>query len=509
MLANMLLAILPGALSALSLPPFGLTGILWLTLPWLLVRLGRGGIRGGLLQGFGFGFGYHCAGLYWITNAILTRLDLFWWAVPLATPLCAIPLACCLAVPCGLATLAPFGWRRVAAFAGLWTLSDLAREFLFTGFPWNPLGSVWEWPSHAGDIMIQPAAWIGVPGLTLLTVLAGCLPILGRRGIACSLLLLAVWAGAGTLRLGHVGPAGSPGPVVLLVQGNIPESEKLDRESAVQAFRTYLRLTATGATAAGRLAAASGRKLVFAWPESAFPGLLDEDAQARAIIMAQAPTAAAGLIGSVRFGADGRPRNSMVALRPDGGIAAVYDKAHLVPFGEYQPAGLPFQVVPGGGFVAGAGLRTLHLPGLAPLGTLICYEVIFPGAVVAADRPGWLLNITNDAWFGDSAGPRQHLQSARMRAVEEGLPLARAANTGISGAFDGYGRPLGELGWGQAGAIAAAMPAPLPPTVFGSLGLWAPLAASLLACSLGLRPSWRPRRRMRQDTPKGGDESQI
>ncbi|WP_428376294.1 apolipoprotein N-acyltransferase [Lichenicoccus sp.] len=506
----MLLAILLGALSALALPPFGLTGILWLTLPWLLARLGRSNVKGALLQGFGFGFGYYCAGLYWITNAILTRLDLFWWAVPLATPLCAIPLACCTAVPCALATLAPAGWRRVAAFAGLWTLSDLAREFLFTGFPWNPLGSSWEWPSHAGDVMIQPASWIGVPGLTLLTVLAACLPILGRRGVAASLLLLALWAAAGTLRLGHIRPVGAPGPIVLLVQGNIPESEKLDRDTAVQAFRTTLRLTAEGAAGASAQARVAGRAWVFAWPESAFPGLLDEDAQARAIIMAQAPSAAAGLIGSVRFGADGRPRNSMVALRPDGGIAALYDKAHLVPFGEYQPAGLPFQVVPGGGFVPGPGLRTLHLPGLAGFGTLICYEVIFPGAVVAADdRPRWLLNITNDAWYGDSAGPHQHLQSARMRAVEEGLPLARAANTGISGAYDGYGRRLGELGWGRAGSLAVALPAPLPPTLFARLGLWMPLVAALLACSLGLRPFRAAHRGRARNTPKVSDKSQV
>ena len=429
--------------------------------------------------------------------------------MPLATPLCAIPLALLLALPCGLAMLAPSGWRRVVAFGGLWTVSDLVREFLFTGFPWNPLGSSWEWPGRSGDIMIQPAAWVGVPGLTLLTLLAALLPTLGRRGIAGSLALLAVWAGAGMLRLETLRPAGAPGPVVLLVQGNIAESEKLDRNAAVQAFRSYLRLTAEGAGPAAALARSSGRALVFAWPESAFPGLLDEDAQARAIIMAQAPTASAGLIGSVRFGADDRPRNSMMALRPDGGIVAIYDKAHLVPFGEYQPAGLPFQVVPGGGFVAGPGPRTLRLPGLAPFGTLICYEVIFPAQVVqAGERPAWLLNITNDAWYGDSAGPHQHLQSARMRAVEEGLPLARAANTGISAAFDGFGHMLGELPLSREGSLPVALPPPLPPTLFARVGLWFPLLMALL-CTLGLRLPGSIRRdevHRRQET---GTASQV
>ena len=507
----MLPAILLGALSALALPPFGFTGILWLTLPLLLARLGRCRVRGALLQGFGFGFGYHCAGLYWITNAILTRLDLFWWAVPLATPLCAIPLACCMAIPCALALLAPAGWRRIAAFAGLWTLSDLAREFLFTGFPWNPLGSTWEWPSHAGDIMIQPAAWIGVPGLTLLTVLAACLPAAGRRGVAGSLLLLALWTGAGTLRLGHVRPAGAARSGRAAGPGKHPR----EREARPRHRRAELpdlsapdrrgcrprrsagscRRTLPGVRLAGERVSRAARR---------------DDAQARSLIMAQAPSAAAGLIGSVRYGADGRPRNSMVALEPGGAVAALYDKAHLVPFGEYQPAGLPLQIVPGGGFEAGPGPRTQHLPGLAPFGTLICYEVIFPGQVVAAgDRPAWLLNITNDAWYGDSAGPRQHLQSVRMRAVEEGLPLARAANTGISGAYDGYGRTLGQLGWGRAGSLAVALPEPLPPTLFARLGLWMPLVVAIMACILGLRPGRAWPRHRRQGTRKPSDVSNV
>ena len=483
-----------GGLSALALPPLGLVPVLLLTVPLLLRRIGdAASFTAALRRGFAFGFGFHCVGLYWLTDAILTRLDLFWWAVPLATPLCALPLAIFTAIPCAASRLAPPGIRRVALFAGLWTLSDLAREFAFTGFPWNPLGSAWEWSDawsgRAGDVMIQPAAWIGVPGLTLLTLLAAAAPLLGRRGIAGAMLLLACWAAAGATRLALATPLAGRGPMVVLVQGDIPEVEKLDRAWALQSFRTYVRLTAEGVHHAAGIAAGDAGPLVFAWPESAFPGLLGEEVQARRIIMQQAPGAVAGLVGSVRYGDDGRPRNSLFALRPDASVAAIYDKAHLVPFGEYQPPLLPVQIVPGGGFEAGPGRRTLHLPGLAPFSPLICYEVIFPGRVVdASDRPAWLLNVTNDAWYGDSAGPRQHLAAARMRAVEEGLPLARAANTGISAAFDGFGHELGRLGWGQAGSLAVALPAPLPSTPFARFGLSIPLLLALLACACGAIP---------------------
>ena len=232
------------------------------------------------------------------------------------------------------------------------------------------------------------------------------------------------------------------------------------------------------------------------WPESASQFLLDADPAARAAIMEASRPAVAALIGSVRFSSGGypsgpgdKPRNSLIALGPDAAVTGVYDKWHLVPFGEYQPswAPLPIQVVPGGGFAAGPGPATLHLPGLPATGPLICYEAIFPGQVIdRADRPAWIVNITNDAWFGNSTGPRQHLAAARMRAVEEGLPLMRAANTGISAGFDAFGRELGRLGIGRTGVLVLALPGPLPATPFARWGLVIPalLAAGALAGGL-------------------------
>ena len=493
----MLPLLLAGCASALAMPPLGLVPILLLTIPMLLRRIDAArSATAALWCGFVFGLGFYCVGLYWITNAVLTRVDQFWWAVPLATPLGAVPLAIFLAVPCAACRLAPPGWRRVALFAGLWTVGDLAREFAFTGFPWNPLGSAWEWPGSLSTMMIQPAAWIGVPGLTLATVLAAAAPRFGRRGILALLGSLALWAGAGAARLALVHPLPVRNPLIVVVQGNIPEREKFDRGEAIQTFRTYLRLTAQGvarARSTPRTARSGGATsgLVVAWPESAFPGLLEEDAPARHLIMRAATGADAALVGSVRYGADGRPRNSLLALLPDGGIATIYDKAHLVPFGEYQPPLLPIQVVPGGGFEAGPGRRTLDLPDLSPVDPLICYEVIFPGQVVGADRPAWMLNVTNDAWYGDSAGPRQHLAAARMRAVEEGLPIARAANTGISAVYDSFGRQSARLGWGVRGDLVTALPPPLPATVFARYGLLIPLLLAVACAVCGFAPRRR------------------
>ncbi len=188
------------------------------------------------------------------------------------------------------------------------------------------------------------------------------------------------------------------------------------------------------------------------------------------------------LAGAVRFDDAGRPRNSLFALGTGGLIEGIYDKWHLVPFGEYQPDWLPtsLQLVPGGGFARGPGPRTLHIPGLPAVGVLICYEAIFPSQVVDPnDRPDWMVNITNDAWFGNSAGPRQHLAAARFRAVEEGLPLLRAANTGISAAFDAKGHELGRLDPQTTGILPVRLPAAISSPLYARIGLLLPGGVAL------------------------------
>ncbi|MFS3134199.1 apolipoprotein N-acyltransferase [Gluconacetobacter sacchari] len=482
-----------GALAALAFPPVDLFPILVPCLAVLTAAIDAAGSwRGAARRGFLFGLGLHTAGLYWLTDAILVRADSFWWLVPLASPGCALILAPITALPAALCRLAPVGWRRLLAFAGLWTLFDMSRVFIFSGFPWNPLGTTWELPGRLGDVMIQPAAWIGVDGLTLATVLLALLPQGGRRGVVAALAGLAVWGLAGWGRLVLTPTAASRNPTVVLVQGNVSESRKIDGHDNVAIFRSYLALTRSGI--ADALPEAGARPVVFVWPETAFPGLLQEDDIARRMIARAGRGAAAGVIGTIRSDAEGHWRNSVMAVTgPDGRVADVYDKSHLVPFGEYQPRLLPFHVVPGDGMAAGNGVRTWHLPDVAPVGPLICYEVIFSGQVVdAKDRPDWLVNVTNDAWYGDSAGPRQHLAAVRMRAVEEGLPVARAANTGISAVFDAHGHEVARLGWNRQGVLVVSLGAPLSGTLFGHWGRWIPILLAL-ATVLPTLGSWMRR----------------
>ncbi len=468
-----------GALAAAALPPFHAIPVLLVSVPGLLFLLDAARTPWvAARRGWWFGLGHHVLGLYWLTEAILFEAARFWWLVPLAVPAVAAGLAVFIAVACGVARLARPGWPRVMALAGAWVLADLARQFVLTGFPWNPWGSVWEVPGRFGDVFIQPAAWVGVHGLTLMTILLAATPMLGWRwriGVA-----LAAWAAFGVVRLNQPGPAPQPLNVVL-IQGNVAQGQKWNQDLAVRIFRHYLDLAASGAVTTAVPA-------VQVWPETSFPGLLETDEPARQAVE-RVTDGTPALIGSVRFDENRRPRNSLFAVLDGGAIGGIYDKWHLVPFGEYIPdwLPLPIMVLPGNGFASGPGPRTLHVPGLPPLAPLICYEAIFSGEIVEReDRPAWLVNVTNDAWFGNSTGPRQHLAAARMRAVEEGLPLVRAANTGISAAFDAHGHELARIGMQETGTVTIALPGSLPPTLFARFGLWLPAIAGWVALGVGV-----------------------
>jgi apolipoprotein N-acyltransferase len=240
------------------------------------------------------------------------------------------------------------------------------------------------------------------------------------------------------------------------------------------------------------------------WPESALPFVLSENAEALAAIAALLPDNVTLITGAVRrappaAGEDGgknRAFNSVHVINGRGQIVATYDKAYLVPFGEFLPLqglleriGLEQLTRMRGGFTAGPAKRTLQLEGAPAVAPLICYEIVFPGSAIdRSDRPGWILNVTNDAWFGNSSGPRQHLHQARLRAVEEGLPLVRAANTGISAVIDPYGRFVARLPLNRRGVIDGGLPEALPPTVFARYGdriLAALMVIGLLAALAG------------------------
>lgn len=475
-----------GAATALALPPVHLVPVLLITLPGLFIMVTAApSARRAAWIGLAWGWGFHVAGLHWLTNAILTEVERFWWLVPIAVPALALPLGAFTILPALAARWARPGLPAALAFAAAWLAAELLRGVVFTGFPWNLLGTVWAFAS----LPIQAAAWIGVHGLSLATVLLALAPLAGRRGWIGGGLALLVFTGIG---LGRLWPEElEPEPVTMvLVQGNVAQEAKWREDPRLPIFQRYIDLSADGIRTAAQ--EAPGNRIVVVWPETASPFPLASDPRAAELATSPLPPGALLLAGSVRaaFGADGQATqvwNSLVALDAQGAVLDAYDKAHLVPFGEYTPLRglLPIRIVVSAlDFSAGPGLRTIRLPGLPAFGGLICYEVIFPGAVTPADRPGFLLNITNDAWFGISAGPYQHLAAARLRAVEEGLPLVRAAQTGISAVFDARGRVVARMGLAETGVVVAPLPSAASATPFAYLGLWIPLVLLALVSAV-------------------------
>ncbi|QDH24427.1 apolipoprotein N-acyltransferase [Neokomagataea tanensis] len=477
-----------GALTALVFPPICFLPILPVGL-LVLYRAAEDASswKKAALYGFLFGLGLHTVGLYWLTNAILTRVHDFWWVLPFAAPGVACIIAPLAAVPAVACRLVAPGWRRVFMFAGSWTLADMARVLIFSGFPWNPLGSALELPGLVGDVLIQPASLVGVDGLTLALVLIALAMTQLRRGVVLSGLCVIIAGGWSAWHLGHHRSLAITNPRIVVVQGNVSEDQILTRNVRVGNFLRYLHLTEEGVHAAQALG--DDRPIVVVWPESGFPGILDEDATARDYI-ARAAGGALAMIGSDRED-HGHWYNSLEVVDPTASIAAIYDKSRLVPFGEYKPWIIPFNLLPET-LTPGSGLRTLGTPGLGRVGPMVCYEVVFSGAVVAkGQRPNWLVTISNDAWYGNSAGPRQHLATGRMRAVEEGLPLVFANNTGISALFDGYGHEVQRITWGRADKMVANIPSPLPETLFGHLGRHFPLILAAICVVVAFLPRRR------------------
>jgi apolipoprotein N-acyltransferase len=362
---------------------------------------------------------------------------------------------------------------------------EVLRAWAFGGFPWNLTGYVWS----VSDAVSQLGALTGIYGLSLLAVALGALPAVllepGPRRwwplAAGAALLSLVWIG-GAIRLSDAEVAYVDGIKLRLVQGNVPQQDKWRPEMRNHWFGHHLALSST---------AADGISHVI-WPESASSYPLDQVPEARALVARVVPPGGLLLTGGERFDFSQEPVrawNTLFVVDAAGTVRAQYDKHALVPFGEFMPLrdllgriGLSSLARGGLDFQAGPGRVTIALPGLPPFSPLICYETIFSGQVIDPDaRPDWLLNITNDGWFGHSSGPYQHLAMARMRAVEEGLPMGRSANTGISVVVDPWGRVQARLGLGETGVLDAPLPQPLPGTVFGRARFW-PLLLALVVC---------------------------
>ncbi len=520
-----------GGLSVLAMAPFHLWPVLWLTLPVLVWLMDGGPARpvaavpvaapptgrlGAAMAtpvgraaraGWWFGFGYFLFGLFWIGEAFLVEAETFAVLIPFAVTLMPAGLALFWAGATAAAAAASGpGVARVVALALTLSAAEWLRGHVLSGFPWNILGYALTYPLP----LMQSAAVLGIYALTMLTVVVFAAPLVveatvdpatpQRRSLAIGLALLplivmVLW---GSLRLAHQDPAGSD-VMIRIVQPSVLQREKWRPENQERIFLDHIRLSQQNG--AGHEDGARGINLVV-WPEAAMPFLPLNTPVALAAIGAMLPPGTHLASGGLRLdppdprvpGSRRRIYNSLMVFGEGGRPVATYDKIHLVPFGEYLPAQSALEAIGleqlsrlRGGFDAGRRPRPLFaIPGLPLLGPLVCYEAIFPGTIIqGAERPGALLNVTNDGWFGNTTGPRQHLHQARVRAVEEGLPLIRAANNGISALIDARGRVVGRLDLDVRGSLDARLPPPLPAPLYARLGdglffgLWLVLALAL------------------------------
>ena len=492
-------AALCGALATAALPPLHLLPLLipaFTGLLWLMDGVSRR--RDAALLGWSFGFGHMLTGLYWIGIAFLVDAGRFGILMPFAV----LGMAAGMAIFAALTVLlvAWTGWRgpaRVVLLAVAWLAVEWLRSWVLTGFPWNLIGTVWAFSPE----MLQLAAATGVWGLSLVTVLAAAAPAVlveagarharGRRVFAAAMLLLPalVWGG-GSLRLAGAPALGTDrveGVMLRLVQPSIEQALKW--KPALRRAHVAQQMRLSAAPAAERISHVI-------WAETAVPYLLAQEPDLRRLIARVVPEGGLLLAGAPRAetesGGGRRLWNSLHALDRRGEIVGTYDKIHLVPFGEYNPLRSVLEVakLAAGSvdFSPGAPAPALDLRGLPAFAPLICYEAIFPGKVVpAGPRPKWLLNVTNDAWFGTSSGPYQHFAGARIRAVEEGLPLVRVANNGISAVVDAYGRIVGRLGLNEVGVLDSPLPKPVERiTLYARFGDWMALISALIVTFFGL-----------------------
>ena len=498
------IALAAGALSALAMAPFNAWPVLFLTFPvmvWLIDGAGAGRLRGvpaAAMAGWWFGLGYFVPGLYWIGYAFLVDAPTFAWLLPAA--ILGLPAYLALFTALGFA-LARLLWTRdasrVIALAASLTVSEWLRGYVLTGFPWNTFGYALSEPLA----LAQTASLIGLWGLTFLSVAIFASPAAlidgrsrGRRpwiAPVTALLLLIAMGMFGIVRLALQPTATVAGVKLRIMQPNLQQDVRFNYSAKAEVMQKYLTLSdrASGPQSTGVRDAS-----ILIWPESAFPFFLTREADAMAQIADLLPKGTVLITGSVRAPdlppgvRVTRAYNSIYIIDHDGSILSVYDKLHLVPFGEFLPLQdwmekLGFEQLTRvqGGFIPGTRRRPMALPNAPPMLPLICYEAIFPGDVATRDdRPGWIVNLTNDGWFGISTGPYQHLQQARLRAIEQGLPVVRAANTGISAVIDASGRIVARLGLGVEGVLDSGLPSAIAPTIYARSGD-IPAAAIVLA----------------------------
>jgi apolipoprotein N-acyltransferase len=502
-----LLSLAAGAAAAVAHPPFGvLPGLLGWGLLFLLLTRAEGPrpLRRAFALGWLAAVAYLLIGCWWVAEAFLVDAANQGWMAPIAVTL----------LPAGIGLfwgaagvlyrrLRPEpAWAQVLLFAGALSLFEWLRGHVLTGFPWNLPGETWK----AGSAPSQAAALMGAYGLTWVTLaIAAALvaPVQhrGRHGwrlFAAGVLAVAGLYACGWVRLAAPAPQDPAAPWIRVVQADVKQEAKYNAENFRDIVERYLRLTAQPA---------ARRPDIVIWPEGALPAaandLLAAGAWTRDGMVAALQPGQTLMFGAYRV-APGPEKplyyNSLLVLRREAGdltLTGVYDKHRLVPFGEYlpleqvlAPLGVKDLAHIGDGFSPGPPPRPIAPEGVPEVQPLICYESLYPGfaragARLSGRRPRWIVNISNDAWFGQTSGPWQHLNQASYRAIEEGLPIVRATPTGVSAIIDGYGRVLpGQFeGLGRAGVVDAALPAALSPTpftLFGELIFWSMISLSFV-----------------------------
>ncbi len=487
------IALSAGALSAFAMAPFNAWPVLLLTFPvmiWLIDGASAGRARGvpaAALAGWWFGLGYFVPGLYWIGYAFLVDASTFAWLLPFA--ILGLPAYLALFTAFGFA-LARLIWTRdasrVLALAVCLTAGEWLRGHVLTGFPWNSFGYALTEPLA----LAQTSSLIGLWGMTFLAVAIFASPAVlidshsrGRRpwiAPAAALLVLVAMGMFGSIRL-SLQPTRLTNVKLRIMQPNLQQDARFNYSAKAEVMKKYLALS-DRATGPGSTGVRDVNILV--WPESAFPFFLTREADAMAQIAELLPKGTVLVTGAVRAPEVARGEkitrayNSIYVIDHDGSVLSVYDKLYLVPFGEFLPLqdwmeklGFVQLTKVQGGFIPGVHRKNMEIPNAPPMLPLLCYEAIFPGHITTTgERPGWIVNLTNDGWFGISTGPYQHLQQMRVRAIEQGLPVVRAANTGVSAVIDPLGRIVARLGLGLEGVLDSRLPTAIAPTVYARVG---------------------------------------
>lgn len=470
-----------GLICYFAFAPYFIFPVLWLSLALLAFRNKNAGHKASFLNAFCLGAGLGITGMNWLAYAMILDSATYAWLVPVIWIGFGLFFGLYYGVTAFLTSFSPSGVRRWLAFAGWFCVIEWVRSWAFSGFPWNVVGNIWNgWLP-----MLQVVSVIGVYGLSLITVLLFTTPFFNVRfkSFVGALAVLGMFYGFGSWRLYDAPKEAVWGVKLRVVQPNVPCSLKWDPRAAQDNVEKLIRLSKEH----------NDQITHIIWPESAVPFLLNYHEDARLHLMGAIRQGSVLITGAMRL-VDIKTQaaaNSLFVLDDLTDIHAFYDKAHLVPFGEYTPMRgiLPFdKFVPfDSDIVAGKGPQTILVEKAPPAAPMVCYEAIFSGEVVDREkRPAWLIHVTNDGWYGLSAGPHHHFAMAQTRAVEEGLPLVRSANTGISGVVDAYGRIWESLPLEKEGVIDSNLPRALSPTLFSRFGNKIPLSLAFLLILLSV-----------------------